>query len=108
MSQRKTGSEASGSGSAAAAFVAAGIGALAMGTLTVLTAFGLLAAPVLYPPVGGLSGKVAIAMGIWVIAWAGLHFRWSRQGIDLGRIRAPTLVMTGLGVLGTSLPFVLR
>lgn len=96
------------SGPAAAAFLAAGIGALAMGSLTVLTAFGLLATPDFYPPVGGLTGKVAIALGLWLIAWVVLHWRWSRPGMDLSRIWVPTLVMTGLGVLGTFLPFLLR
>ena len=55
-------------GAAVAAFLAAGIGAFAMGLVVILNEAGLFAAPSLYPPAGGVSGRTTIAVAIWLIA----------------------------------------
>jgi hypothetical protein len=96
------------SGPAAAAFLAAGLGAFTMGLLAVLSALGVFAPPNLYPPVGGLTGKIAMALAVWLIAWAGLHFRWRKQQVALDKVLIATLALTALGILSTSVPYLLR
>lgn len=92
-------------GAALAAFLAAGIGAFAMGLVVVLNEAGVLAAPSLYRPAGGVSGRTTIAAVIWLIAWAVLHRRWNGRDLEPGRIHTLTLVLTGLGILFTFPPF---
>ena len=91
-------------GSAMAAFLGGGIGAFAMGAVVLLNEAGLLVAPTLYAPAGGVSGRTTLATILWLIAWAVLHNRWQEREIAPGRIGAVTLILTALGVLGTFPP----
>lgn len=99
-----TGSEVT-NGAALAAFLAAGVGAFAMGFFVILDETGLFTAPSLYPPAGGVSGRTTLAVVAWLIAWAILHNRWKAREIPPGRVAALTLVLIGLGLLGTFPPF---
>ena len=91
-------------GSAMAALLGAGIGAFAMGAVVLLNEAGLLVAPTLYAPAGGVSGRTALATIVWLIAWAVLHNRWKAREIAPGRIGAVTLILIAVGVLGTFPP----
>lgn len=86
-------------GAALAAFLGAGIGALAMGVLVILNESGLFAAPALYGPAGGVSGRTTFAVAIWLIGWAVLHGRWKHRQLEPRRVHALILVLIGAGVL---------
>ena len=86
-------------GAALAAFVAAGIGAFAMGLVVILNAADVFAAPALYGPAGGVSGRTTLATAIWLVAWAMLHRRWKNRSIDPRRAYTVTLVLIALGLL---------
>jgi hypothetical protein len=91
-------------GAALAAFLAAGIGAFAMGFVVILAEAGLFAAPALYAPAGGVSGRTTLAVAIWLVAWAVLHARWKDRKLAPRRVRLLALVLTGLGILLTLPP----
>jgi len=91
-------------GSAMAALLGGGIGAFAMGVVVLLNEAGIFAAPTLYAPAGGVSGRTTLATIVWLIAWAVLHNRWKAREIAPGRIGAVTLILITLGVLGTLPP----
>ena len=91
-------------GSAMAAFLGAGIGAFAMGAVVLLNEAGIFAAPALYAPAGGVSGRTTVATIVWLVAWAVLHNRWKLREIAPGRVGALTLILVALGVLGTFPP----
>jgi hypothetical protein len=91
-------------GAALAAFLAAGIGSFAMGLFVILNEAGLFAAPTLYGPAGGVSGRTTFAVVAWLIAWAVLHVRWAGRTIDASRIWVMTLALIALGVLATFPP----
>ena len=91
-------------GSAMAAFLGGGIGACAMGAVVLLNEAGIFAAPALYAPAGGVSGRTTLATVVWLLAWAVLHNRWKGREIAPGRIGAVTLILIVVGVLGTFPP----
>ena len=91
-------------GAALAAFMAAGIGAFAVGFFVILNEAGLFAAPALYGPAGGVSGRTTFAVVIWLIAWGVLHSRWKSRQIEARRVQAVALLLTGLGLLLTFPP----
>lgn len=91
-------------GAAMAAYLSAGIGAFAMGLIVVLNEAGVFAAPSLYAPAGGVSGRTTLATVVWLVAWGVLHNRWKARTIDANRILAVTLALIALGVLGTFPP----
>jgi hypothetical protein len=91
-------------GAALAAILAAGIGAFAMGLVVILNETDVFAAPAIYGPAGGVSGRTTLAVVIWLVAWALLHSRWRDRQIESGRVHAATLVLIGLGVLLTFPP----
>jgi hypothetical protein len=91
-------------GAAMAATLAAGIGAFAMGAVVLLNEAGIFAAPTLYTPAGGVSGRTTLATIVWLIAWVVLHNRWNAREIAPGRVGAVTLILIALGVLGTFPP----
>lgn len=93
-----------GNGAAMAAFLAAGIGAFAMGAFVLLNEAGIFAAPALYGPAGGVSGRTTFAVAIWLIAWGALHLAWRRRSIAAGRIVLLTLVLTAIGIVATFPP----
>ena len=86
-------------GAAVAAFLAAGIGAFAMGLLVILNEAGLYAAPALYGPAGGVTGRTTFAVLAWLIAWAVLHRRWKERDVASRRVYAVTLSLVALGIL---------
>lgn len=91
-------------GAALAAFLAAGIGAFAMGLVVILNEAGLFAAPSLYGPAGGVSGRTTIATVIWLIAWAVLHSRWKDREVEPRRVHRATLILIALGLVLTFPP----
>ncbi|MGE0361263.1 MAG: hypothetical protein AB7R67_11085 [Vicinamibacterales bacterium] len=91
-------------GGAMAAFLGGGIGAFAMGAVVLLNEAGIFAAPTLYAPAGGVSGRTTLATIMWLIAWVVLHNRWKTRDIAPGRVGALTLILIALGVLGTFPP----
>ena len=91
-------------GAAVAAVLAAGIGAFAVGLVVILNEAGVFAAPALYGPAGGVSGRTTLAALIWVIGWVVLHGRWKHRQIDSRRVRVIALILTGVGVLLTLPP----
>ena len=86
-------------GAAMAAYLAAGIGAFALGVIVILNAIGLIGAPTLYTPAGGVTGRTAIGVVIWLIAWAILHARWKERDCDVRRIHRITLALIITGVV---------
>lgn len=90
---------ASTNGAALASMLGAGIGALAMGIIVILNETGLYAAPALYAPAGGVSGRTTFAALAWLIAWAVLHRRWSGRHVESRHVQAVTLLLIGMGVL---------
>lgn len=92
-------------GAAMAAFLAAGIGAFAVGLFVLLNEMGIFAAPTLYGPAGGVSGRTTFAIVVWLVAWGVLHARWRDREVAAGRVGVVTAVLTVLGILGTFPPF---
>ncbi len=91
-------------GAAMAAFVAAGVGAFAVACFVILNELGLFAAPSLYAPAGGVSGRTTFATLTWLIAWAFLHWRWNGERVAEGRVRPITLILVLIGIVGTLPP----
>jgi hypothetical protein len=91
-------------GSAMAAFLGGGIGAFTMGAVVLLNEAGIFAAPTLYGPAGGVSGRTTLATIVWLMAWVVLHNRWKAREIAPGRVEAVTLILIALAVLGTFPP----
>jgi hypothetical protein len=91
-------------GSAMAAFLGAGIGAFSMGLLVLLNEAGIFVAPTLYGPAGGVTGRTTFAALVWLISWGLLHSLWKAREMAPGRVFALTLLLVGLGVLGTFPP----
>jgi hypothetical protein len=65
---------------------------------------GLLMAPSLYGPAGGVTGRTAFATIVWLIAWGVLHARWKARRIAPGRVLTTTLILVAAGVLATFPP----
>ena len=91
-------------GAAMAAYLGAGIGAFSMGAFCILNESGLLVAPTLYAPAGGLSGRAAFACAVWLSAWFGMHRQWQRRQVTASPVWLATVILTGLGLLGTFPP----
>jgi len=90
-------------GPIAAAILAAGTGALTLGIITTLVEA---SAPIkkaltLSTTVGPLSGKVAITIGVWLVVWLVLHLALRRKPYETRRALTISLILIGLGVLGT-------
>jgi hypothetical protein len=86
-------------GAALGAFLAAGVGSFALGVIVILNEADVLTMPGLYGPAGGISGRTTAAVAIWLLSWAVLHRRWNGREIGTRRVKAATLILTGLGVL---------
>jgi hypothetical protein len=87
-----------------AAILAAGIGAFAVGFVVILNEAGLFAAPALYGPAGGVSGRTTIAAAIWLVAWVILHIRWKSRDVEPGRVNRTTLALILAGIILTFPP----
>jgi hypothetical protein len=90
-------------GPAAAAILASGIGSFALGLFTTLAqaVITLRNALNLSDPVGPLSGKTTAAVVIWLVAWAAFHGLWKNRQVNFTSVFTVTLVLIGLGLLGT-------
>ena len=99
MTTMSEGHEGAPNGAALAAFLAAGIGAFAVGFFVIINETGLFAAPALYGPAGGVSGRMTFATVVWLIAWAVLHTRWKDREVTSKGVYAATLVLIALGVV---------
>jgi hypothetical protein len=91
-------------GAAMAAVLGAGIGSFAMGAFVLLNEAGLFAAPALYGPAGGVTGRTTFATIVWLLAWGVLHARWNSREVAPGRVFTWTLVLVVLAILGTFPP----
>lgn len=91
-------------GEALASFLAAGIGAFALGVVVILNETGLFAAPALYAPAGGVTGRTAVAAVIWLIGWGVLHRRWRNRLVESRGVFLLTLLLVALGLVLTLPP----
>lgn len=91
-------------GAAMAAVLGGGIGSCAMGAFVLLNEAGLFAAPALYGPAGGVTGRTTFATIVWLLAWGVLHARWRSREVTPGPVFAWTLVLVGIAILGTFPP----
>jgi hypothetical protein len=90
-------------GPISAAILAVGLGVLAMGVVTTLAEASTSIADALnwYDPVGPLSGKTIIAVAVWLLVWAVLHWALRRKAYETTRALIISLVLIALGVIGT-------
>ena len=90
-------------GPAAAAILASGVGSFALGLFTTLAQAitAIRSALNLYDPAGPLSGKTTVAVVIWLVAWAVFHQLWKNRQVNFTKVYIATLIMVGLGLLGT-------
>lgn len=91
-------------GAAMAAVLGAGIGSFAMGAFVLLNAAGLFAAPTLYGPAGGVTGRTTFATIVWLLAWGVVHARWKTREVAPGPVFTWTVVLVVLAILGTFPP----
>jgi hypothetical protein len=90
-------------GPIAAAILAAGTGALTLGVVTTLVEASkpVKDAFTLSKAVGPLSGKIAVTVAVWLIVWIVLHFALRAKPYESRRALVVSLILIGLGVLGT-------
>jgi hypothetical protein len=90
-------------GPIAAAIIAGGVGAAALGFFTTLAeaSTGVKDWLAWSDRVGPLSGKTILAVAVWLVAWAVLHVALRSRPYATRRALLVSLVLIGLGVLGT-------
>jgi hypothetical protein len=90
-------------GPVSAAIIATGIGATALGVLTTLAEASTTIKDWLNwnSGVGPLSGKTILAVAVWIAAWVVLHLAMRGKRQETRPALIITLVLIGLGVLGT-------
>lgn len=94
-------------GPVAAAIIAAGVGAFSLGLLTTLAeaSAGIKDFLNFYDPVGPLSGKTTLTVGVWLVCWGILHPMLRRSSVKLATALTIGVVFMILGILGTFPPF---
>ena len=94
-------------GPIAAVLIAAGIGALVLGILTVWAeaSVGFKDSLAYNDRVGPLSGKTIWAVVAFVGSWIVLTLALRRRRVDLMKATVVSVVLLGLGYLGTFSPF---
>ncbi len=96
-------------GPVSAALLAGGIGCAAMGLITLIyeindkSAFAKSLA--WNKGVGGLSGKSSLAIIIFFLSWAILHFVWKDKETNFARISSIAIALLFVGLLGAFPPF---
>ena len=100
---RASSSPTSRRGPIAAAVIAGGVGAAALGVLTTLAeaSQGIREWLQWSDAVGPLSGKVLMAVLVWLVAWAVLHAALRRRPYETRRALVVALVLIAVGVVGT-------
>ena len=90
-------------GPIAAAVIAGGIGAAALCLFTTLAeaSTGVKNWLQWSDAVGPLSGKVLMALLVWLVAWALLYLALRNKPYETRRALTIALILIGLGVLGT-------
>ena len=90
-------------GPIAAAIIAGGVGAAALGLFTTLAEASTGVKDWLQwsDRVGPLSGKTIMAVLVWLVSWAVLHVALRSRPYETSRALVVSLVLIGLGVLGT-------
>jgi hypothetical protein len=90
-------------GPIAAAIIAGGVGAAALGVVTTLAEASTGVSDWLQwsDRVGPLSGKMIVAVVVWLVAWAVLHAALRGRPYETRRALVVSLVLIALGVLGT-------
>jgi hypothetical protein len=93
-------------GAAAAAVLSAAIGVFLIGLLTTLAELlpGLRGGLTLWAPAGPLSGKTAVPVGIWLVAWVVLHRTLGASDVNLARYTRWAWVLIVLGLVLTFPP----
>ena len=91
------------SGPAAAVVLASGVGTFVLGLLTTLNeaSSGISDFLRFSDDVGPLSGKTVIAVAAFFVAWAVLGFLWRGREVAWRPVLIATIVLLGLGFLGT-------
>jgi hypothetical protein len=84
-------------GGALAAFLAAGIGALGLGLVVFLNELGVFEVPAIYGPSGGVTGRTAAGVVIWLVAWGVLHSRWKDRRMESSGPFATALILIAVG-----------
>ena len=104
--QRTATSTGMPNGSGAAAILAAGIGNLAVALLAIAgdKIEAVKSWMTFYKPTGPLSGVTTSAIGVWLLVWLILEFRWKGKVVVLSRINAIAFVLLALSVLLTFPP----
>jgi hypothetical protein len=92
---------------AAAALLSSGIGCLTLGICTVLgeSSITIQKAMQWSNSVGPLSGKVGIAVIVWIISWIVLHNFFVKKPSMIKKMYKLSLILIALGFLFTFPPF---
>lgn len=90
-----------------AALIAAGVGCASLGVLVVVAeaSAAFKDALTFYEPAGSLTGKTSLAVLVWLAAWVVLHRSLAQAELPLRLAYRTTLVLVGVGLLGTFPPF---
>jgi hypothetical protein len=91
-------------GAAMAAVLGSGIGSFAMAGFVLLNEAGLFAAPTVYGPAGGVTGRTTFATIVWLLVWGVLHARWKSRDVAPGPVFTATVVLVVLAIAGTFPP----
>jgi hypothetical protein len=93
-------------GAAAAAILACGVGVCTLGVFVLLTEArsGLGKALNLIDSVGPLSGKVVVAILVWLVSWGILHKMWGQSQVGFGKITWVAFALIAVGFVLTFPP----
>jgi hypothetical protein len=94
-------------GAASAAILAAGIGSAVFGIITTISEVSASFATALnwMRPVGPLSGKAAIGVGVWLVSWIVLGPLWGKRDVRLSSVLVVSAILVAIGLIGTFPPF---
>jgi hypothetical protein len=93
-------------GAGVAAILSAGVGCFSLSVLAIAAdkSAALKSALAFYKPTGALSGVTTVAIAIWLLTWAILHWRWRERAIAAGPLNIAALTLLVLGLLLTFPP----
>ena len=64
----------------------------------------IFAAPALYEPAGGVSGRTTFAVVAWLGAWGVLHAQWKEREVGTKPVWIATAILTAMGIVATFPP----